>query len=111
MCLRLDGEDFETVGSIATRFGGKIRCGKQEGGQVGAGMVCAGLWDTATKISIDTDHRPLHQYNSTHYTKPIQLMLVDFSKCVPADKKKLAAHLDLSGYTVARGNWERISKT
>ena len=40
---RLDGEDYETVARIATGFGGKIRCGKRRKGQVGAGMVRAGL--------------------------------------------------------------------
>ena len=60
---RLDGEDFETVARIATGFGGEIRCGKRKSGQVGAGMVHAGLGGVAAKIVMDTGAQPLHQKN------------------------------------------------
>ena len=106
----MDGEDYETVARIATGFGGRIRCGKRRSGQVGAGMVRAGLEGVAAKIVMDSGAQPLHQKDGTHYIKPIQLMLAGFSKFDPAVEKKLAAHQDLPQYAVAQGNRKRSSK-
>ena len=93
MCPRLYGEDFEIFARMATRFRGKIRCGKRKAGQVGARMVRAGLGDIPTKIALDTGQQPLHQKDDTHYTKSIQLMLAGFSKFDPAVEKKLVARI------------------
>ena len=109
MCPHLDGEDFETVARMATGFGGKIRCGKRKAGQVGAGMVYAGLGGITAKITMDTGEQPLHQKDNTHYIKHIQLMLAGFSIFDPAVEKKLVAHPDLLKYAMTRGNCRRSS--
>ena len=60
VCPRLNGEDFEAVTRMATGFGGKIRCGNQMAGQVGAGMTQAGLEGIAKMIATNTGQQPLH---------------------------------------------------
>ena len=109
-CVRTWTGKTLKIARITTGFGGKIRCGKRKTGQVGAGMVRAGLGGVEAKIVIDTGEQPLHQKDGTHYVKPIQLMLAGFSKFDPVVEKELAAHPDLPRYAVTRGNRKRSSE-
>ena len=73
-------------------------------------MVRTGLGGVTAKLAMDTGEQPLHQKDSTHYIKPIQLMVAGFSRSDPAVEKKLAAHPDLPRYAVARRNRKKSSK-
>ena len=73
-------------------------------------MVRTGLGGSAAKNAMGIGEQPLHQKESTHYIKTIQLMLVGFSQFDPALEKKLPAHPDLPKYAVTRGNQKRSSE-
>ena len=83
-------------------FGGKLHKGKHDK-PISAGTVQTGLDGVITMIALETGEQPFHQWDGTHYIKPIQHMLVGFKNFDPAVEKNLACHPDLAAFACAWG--------